>query len=35
MNLTHLVIFNFWTGASESGAPVATPPLLMLLGVGE
>lgn len=34
MVLTHLVLFNFFNGGSPGGAVAVSPPLLMLLGVG-
>lgn len=34
MILTHLVMFKFWTGASEVGAVAALPPQRMIMGVG-
>jgi hypothetical protein len=36
MNLTHLVMYHFFTGASPTDAPaVVQPKLLMLMGVGK
>jgi hypothetical protein len=35
MIITHIVVFNFLTGASPVTGVAAAPPLLMLMGVGQ